>query len=71
MFIEEEEPKLPLPKRKFPVRLRPCCVCGKRKPVSEFYKHPSNADGLNRACRECCCKRQKKINAKQLLPSGG
>ena len=31
-----------------------CSKCQKKKETTEFYKHPSNLDGLNGSCKKCC-----------------
>jgi hypothetical protein len=30
-----------------------CSVCGQTKPTSDFYRHPSTRDGLDRKCKDC------------------
>ncbi len=30
-----------------------CKKCGRELPVDEFYKVPSNADGIDSVCKEC------------------
>lgn len=32
---------------------RVCADCGRTKPVSEYYRHPTNRDGLDRKCKDC------------------
>jgi hypothetical protein len=36
-----------------------CCQCGKTKPCTEFYKHPSTADRLEHFCKLCRNKRSR------------
>lgn len=30
-----------------------CSACGQTKPLSEYYRHPTNADRLDKKCKEC------------------
>lgn len=52
-------PQLPQTNSKNMINLTPpttskvCVKCGKQKPATEFYKHPTNADGLQAYCKEC------------------
>lgn len=40
-----------------------CRDCGAEKPYSEFYKHPTCADGHLSRCRECICRRTRERTA--------
>lgn len=33
--------------------MKTCKSCGVRKPAAEYYKHPSNRDGLFHKCKTC------------------
>ena len=37
--------------------LKECCKCGETKPVSEYHKNKTSADGLQYKCRSCEKKR--------------
>jgi hypothetical protein len=39
---------------------RVCRLCGKTKPVSDFGRDRTDADGFNPVCRQCCRERQAK-----------
>ena len=32
---------------------RACADCGQTKPASEYYRHPTNSDRLDKKCKEC------------------
>lgn len=36
-----------------------CAICGKVKPISEFYKKSLGKYGVGSWCRECACRRQR------------
>lgn len=39
---------------------KPCKVCGKRKPLKEFYRHVGMKDGHLHSCVKCVRERQLK-----------
>ena len=48
--------------------LKECTKCGETKPVSEYHKHKSHADGLQYVCRSCEKKRYRS-DKEQILKS--
>lgn len=40
---------------KVAVRRKLCSYCRKRKPISEFHRHPLGKDGLQARCKPCAC----------------
>ena len=40
--------------------MKECSKCGKRKPISEYYKRSENVDGLHKACKSCWTLKNKK-----------
>lgn len=42
-----------------------CIYCNSSKPVSEFYKHPSTADGRLGGCKECVKLRNRANRSKK------
>lgn len=47
---------------------RQCNACLETKPVSEFYKAPLGADGLERRCKDCKKAGKKGPRGKQAAP---
>ena len=39
---------------------RVCKVCGKKKPIEMFGKNKQNKDGINKTCKSCVNKKQRK-----------
>src|SRR4030042_5945956 len=39
-----------------------CKVCGKEKPLADFYKHPLIKDGYDNRCKPCIADRQRERN---------
>tara|TARA_Y100000310_G_scaffold343310_1_gene450325 strand:- start:128 stop:817 length:690 start_codon:yes stop_codon:yes gene_type:complete len=37
--------------------MKACRICGKEKPLTEFYKRKDSPDGYRNDCKECCNKR--------------
>jgi hypothetical protein len=44
--------------------MKSCIRCNEEKDISEFYKHPQMADGLNGKCKDCC-KLQSKLRDRE------
>lgn len=43
-----------------------CFKCGKEKPLSDFYAHKSNKDGLLGKCKDCTKKDARKVRLKKI-----
>lgn len=43
--------------------MKNCTYCGKTKPLSGFYKHPTTAMGVGNRCRMCHSERNRKIQS--------
>lgn len=42
--------------------MKVCTKCGEKKPLSEFYSHPTNRDRLFGQCRTCCAEYRRRWN---------
>jgi hypothetical protein len=45
-------------------KLKRCCICNIKKPLSDFYKESQNSDCLRGNCKECDKKRHQKYHSK-------
>lgn len=46
-------------------RVKQCQWCGEIKPITEFYNHPTNKDGLFKMCKKCKKEYQKELARKK------